>query len=85
MGALQQANSSDPLLDIDLEPEVEMDSENDSDWSAHMDGEIGWWGQRSRRHRSTNARRSARRQQGGADSESQVGKLIDLCIVPALI
>lgn len=53
---------SDPLLDADG-GEVADDSENDSDWSAHMDAEVGWGSTRTRRIRIPTTRSRTRRLQ----------------------
>ncbi|VDM32002.1 unnamed protein product [Hydatigera taeniaeformis] len=54
--------SSDPLLDADG-GEVVDDSENDSDWSAHMGEEVGWGSSRTRRNRIPTTRSRTRRLQ----------------------
>eukprot|EP00108_Taenia_solium_P000412 TsM_000966900 transcript=TsM_000966900 gene=TsM_000966900 len=53
---------SDSLLDADG-GEVADDSENDSDWSAHMDAEVGWGSSRTRRSRVPTTRSRTRRLQ----------------------
>lgn len=70
----RQSNDDLLLLDADLDPEIELDSEDDSDWSAHMDTDIGWFN-RNRRQRPTN-RRSRMRQHDPEPYESQV------CLTP---